>query len=303
MSQSETQTTSYYTRIRGKVHGPFEVEKLKKLYERGQFGRASEISVDRRAWQSASALIDTFEPVDDPEESASASPDLAGKPPKASTSIKEEKEWFYLVNKVRNGPVSLEELVRLVSQGTLKQNDEVWREGMTEFRPVWQCREVCSDGRGEPWYKDRRVVSIAATVGGILFLAVVIPLAWFAFGHLTFGYGSLVRFNNGDLYYSNAFSDEDARRLGNELVKLQWFDGEPRHVQLSKGETNIVVRFVVKKGQDHDDGEVKKYRWLRSQLSQTVFAGAPVQAELCDEHFNTLATIEPFTRKSFDSKE
>lgn len=50
----------YYVRSRGKVLGPFTIEKLKGLRSAGQFSRVDEISSDRETWQSAATLESIF---------------------------------------------------------------------------------------------------------------------------------------------------------------------------------------------------------------------------------------------------
>src|SRR5258708_33548221 len=58
MSDAETTrgNQQYFIRVRGKVLGPFTLEKLKALRARGQFSRIHEVSTDRQDWQPASTL-------------------------------------------------------------------------------------------------------------------------------------------------------------------------------------------------------------------------------------------------------
>lgn len=53
--------SSYYVRTRGRVQGPLSAEKLKLLRSRGQFGRASEVSLDGLLWSPTSAFPELFE--------------------------------------------------------------------------------------------------------------------------------------------------------------------------------------------------------------------------------------------------
>lgn len=49
--------------------------------------------------------------------------------------------WYYSKNRQQNGPVPLEDLVRLVGTGTVAPTDLVWREGMTDWLPVAEVPE------------------------------------------------------------------------------------------------------------------------------------------------------------------
>lgn len=52
--------------------------------------------------------------------------------------------WYYSKGKQQNGPVPLEDLVRLVGTGAVTPTDLVWREGMTDWLPVAQVPELAS---------------------------------------------------------------------------------------------------------------------------------------------------------------
>jgi len=52
---------TYYIRTRGRVQGPLSAAKLKLLRARGQFGRASEVSLDGLLWSPASAFAELFD--------------------------------------------------------------------------------------------------------------------------------------------------------------------------------------------------------------------------------------------------
>jgi len=70
---------SYYVRTRGRVQGPLSLEKLRLLRARGQFGRASEVSLDGILWSPAAEFRELFER----EPAAAAQPVDAG--PEAAT--------------------------------------------------------------------------------------------------------------------------------------------------------------------------------------------------------------------------
>ena len=50
--------------------------------------------------------------------------------------------WYYSKGGLQNGPVPLEDLVRLVGTGAVAPTDLAWREGMTDWVPVAQVPEL-----------------------------------------------------------------------------------------------------------------------------------------------------------------
>jgi hypothetical protein len=133
--------TVYYVRVRGKIHGPFDVEKLKKLHARGQFSRAHEVSQDKRSWQPAGTLQELFAAPEPPSaqvgdnvflpknvEDGHETPHPSGPP--------ESAKWYYNVGEERHGPVSLMDLRQLVLNGQLTPHDLVWKDGLPDWVPI-----------------------------------------------------------------------------------------------------------------------------------------------------------------------
>lgn len=50
--------------------------------------------------------------------------------------------WYYAKDGRQNGPVSLEELIRLLATGTISAGDLVWREGMAAWTPAGEIPEL-----------------------------------------------------------------------------------------------------------------------------------------------------------------
>lgn len=135
-------TTTYYVRIRGRVQGPFDVNKLRSLVRRGQIGRTHEVSQDGVSWsravefselfeaptqltapKPANSIIDRSEPDTAPHEVGDSSGETA-QPPAA------EDVWYYAVGASQNGPVNRATLQHLFQVGQLLPDTEVWAAGM-----------------------------------------------------------------------------------------------------------------------------------------------------------------------------
>lgn len=136
---------TYFIRLRGKVFGPFTVERLRGLLSRGQFSRLHEISIDRVTWESAGPFLDAIQrpvmavPLQSDPAPLPATP--AG-PPKAVQSA----TWYYSVGSEEHGPVSLLDLRSLRMSGRLQAADCVWREGMNDWQLVSATPELKLEG-------------------------------------------------------------------------------------------------------------------------------------------------------------
>jgi hypothetical protein len=104
-------------------------------------------------------------------------------------------------------------------------------------------------------------------------------------------YGALLEVNHGNLYYTRAVSQEEAKALGAFLVKAEVFDGRHISIQLTREGQTTQVRVPLKEGFDKDEAYIASIRALGYQISQNVFHGAPVEVDLCDENLKTLRAV------------
>ncbi len=159
----EFMSDTYYLRSRGKVLGPFPLDRLQTMKTRGQLGRTHQVSTDRQTWVAASALPElfaqapeaiVFEPAESEfvqaEGEPSAVPASHGSGPNAPSAA-----WFYHVGGQQLGPASAMELRRLLTSGELGPEDMVWREGMESWAaiedvPELKPRATLAAGRGNP---------------------------------------------------------------------------------------------------------------------------------------------------------
>lgn len=136
----------YFIRVRGKVLGPFTLDKLKVLRSRGQFSRMHEVSMDRANWQPATNLEPLLGFSKQPAETVVAAPIEA--PPVDAYPIPAKAEpgpaatWHYSAGGERHGPVSVLELRELIRRGLLGQQDFVWKDGMPDWSLVSDVPEM-----------------------------------------------------------------------------------------------------------------------------------------------------------------
>lgn len=135
------QRPAYFLRSMGKITGPFDIERLKRLHARGQFGPASEVSTDKRHWRPWSSLDDFS-----PRSSKSSQEQIGLKPaavvePQAAPAAEPESSpaaatWYYAGESGSMGPVNRNDLLLLVSHGALSPSSLVWQEGMRDWQAI-----------------------------------------------------------------------------------------------------------------------------------------------------------------------
>src|SRR5258708_1234857 len=102
-SQNDGSAASFYIRNRGRVLGPFSVERLKALRARGQFSRVHEVSQDGNSWQPATTLgvlfgeAETSGPQEAWNSQNSPSQTASDSPSPAAASQAPGATWFYNV--------------------------------------------------------------------------------------------------------------------------------------------------------------------------------------------------------------
>tara|TARA_B100001250_G_C19140289_1_gene503515 strand:+ start:36 stop:419 length:384 start_codon:yes stop_codon:yes gene_type:complete len=105
------------------------------------------------------------------------------------------------------------------------------------------------------------------------------------------GYGELLEFNGGELYYTSNVTLAEANKLGKYCVKEGFFDGNEKTIQLDKEGSTYLFRMVVKKGIENDQEFINIAKVTAAELSQNVFNGKQVDIHLCDENLKTLRVV------------
>ncbi len=124
--------------------------------------------------------------------------------------------------------------------------------------------------------------------GGVTVLAILL-----AFGLACNQYGEKLEFNGGELYYTKNVAEAEARKLGEYLVKEEFYDGKEKTVQLDKEGGTYQFRMVVIEDKRNDESTLEIFKTFASQLSTDVFNDAPVEVHVCDEKLKTLKIVKP----------
>jgi len=140
--------TQYFIRARGKVMGPFSLERLQTMRNRGQLSRIHEVSTDKQSWQTAASFISSATATADGNSSNNQEPDPQGDASQPSSDSRppdpagNKAAWYYHVAGEMNGPVNIMDLRSLVSSRQLTSEELVWREGFADWVPISDVPEL-----------------------------------------------------------------------------------------------------------------------------------------------------------------
>jgi hypothetical protein len=122
---------SYFVRFRGRVSGPFSLERLRSMAYAGQLSPIHEISADRATWTPASDVPGLLpaapEPAPQPVAQQAAEPAAEERP---------RDRWYYMdPDGNRVGPVGRRDLLDLHDRGDVDADTPVWSKGMADWVP------------------------------------------------------------------------------------------------------------------------------------------------------------------------
>jgi hypothetical protein len=193
-----------FIRVRGRVLGPFDEQKLRSLASRGQFGKMHEVSEDGVAWGHASQYSDLFRPSelavvavesagDQEQRQESGGHVVVTKSPPNSSQSNNIVDWYYNSDGREEGPVTLAILQAMIRSGELSLHVPVWTSGMNHWLPASKVDSLAvasvsppatagqhSNGvvsqldEIRPWITVFAVMwtiaSVGSVIGGVLFL-------------------------------------------------------------------------------------------------------------------------------------
>ncbi len=122
------ENTTYFVRRRGRVEGPWPINKLQAEVRLRKLGRHHEVSADGSQWQSAVEIDGLFQHGEVASEYAASASQPNDGQPAASAAI-----WFCCIGEDQRGPMTFEDLTALIRTGQVRAADLVWRDGQPEW--------------------------------------------------------------------------------------------------------------------------------------------------------------------------
>jgi hypothetical protein len=159
-----------YLRMRGRVLGPFDEEKLRGLARRGQLSRMHELSPDATNWGRASTYPELFVM----EEKAGGASPQPGVDADAAAAVDGQqlavaapaRRWWYRKDGAETGPVDQAVVQQAIASGLLNGEDFVWADGMSEWAPARHAPGLAVPSPNAPWLQGGAGALPAATAAG-----------------------------------------------------------------------------------------------------------------------------------------
>ena len=181
-----------YIRVRGRVLGPYDKEKLQSLAQRGQLSRMHELSHDASNWVRASTYPELFVGDEASRGAPAQQAAIDGQGvslPGADHSPTSGRRWWYRKNGAESGPVDQGTLQQTLASGLLAADDLVWTEGMPQWLPARHVPGIVPPTQTASWpqqgapiapveQKDQLPATLSMLAGNsrpwVLFLAVIL---------------------------------------------------------------------------------------------------------------------------------
>ena len=171
-----------FVRIRGRVQGPFTVEKLQELARRGQVSRMHEVSADGSIWEPASAHPEIFTRRTGAAPTSSSTRAQADTEPyKLADEMPPVEQWFHAAGADHVGPMDRAQLLAKFRSGQLPPETEVWRDGMAHWTPANQVPGLLPAQIERPIEASRTSEDKTAELGSAVIHSLAASRPWVTF--------------------------------------------------------------------------------------------------------------------------
>ena len=130
---------SLYVKMRGRVLGPFDPNRLQQMAKMGQLSRTHMLSEDGDNWRRAGEYPELF--ISDANQ---VEPTSAPAAEELVTTERPSANWHYSLGDQPIGPVTLTDLRNLVTSGQLGPNELVWKESMDDWVSIQSIPELAA---------------------------------------------------------------------------------------------------------------------------------------------------------------
>ena len=134
------ETGQYFVRRRGRIMGPFDLTQLERMLRRGNVNRRDACSTDRRNWTPLEDHEELF-PKEiatgrDSDDDGDMKLDEEDSTPGSAGTELVTGDWFYHYQGNEQGPVTEDQIRKLIADGVLTTYDSVWKQGMEDWKPL-----------------------------------------------------------------------------------------------------------------------------------------------------------------------
>jgi hypothetical protein len=158
----------FFIRIRGRVLGPYDQERLQSLAKRGQLSRLHELSEDATNWFPAKNRPELFaveerSVVAVGHQVVSETRDSIQR--QGQPTAMPGRRWWYRKNGSETGPIDETTLQQTLASGNLGPDDIIWAEGMPQWLPARQVPGLLPT-QATPWPQQTGGSSAVGTGDG-----------------------------------------------------------------------------------------------------------------------------------------
>lgn len=124
---------------------------------------------------------------------------------------------------------------------------------------------------------------------GVLFIALMIALSIYSEAVPK----NSVAYGKNNVYYTNAVSESEAKKLGNYLKSQKMFtDNSEFDIKIDKEKNTYVYSIIVKDSTYTNNQEfINSMKEISKAISKDVFNNSPVRIDICNDQFKVLKSI------------
>lgn len=130
----------YFVRFAGKVKGPFDVARLRRMRLQGQLSTVHEISTDGRTWLPPTMLREILEQTIEsgvhPPVEQTSSHNPRSRPRPIEVPVQADGWYFSVSGEEEQGPFSEQQIQTWLNSGELPGETLLWLEGMNDWVPA-----------------------------------------------------------------------------------------------------------------------------------------------------------------------
>jgi hypothetical protein len=93
------------------------------------------------------------------------------------------------------------------------------------------------------------------------------------------------------LFYTSSIKKEEAQKLGDFLVELEFFTEDPMSLQIDKINDIYTIKLPIKKDAEKDEEFVESLQQVALSIAENIFDDELVEIHLCNDTFETLSAI------------
>jgi len=156
-----------YVQLQGKTRGPYGLDRVRSMVQRGRLGPTDQVSHDRLTWVHAGSVAALF-----PEGFGDSGP-----------YSNQEAHWYYSQDGEQHGPVPLSTLQQFAATGQLTRRASVWKQGTPTWLPAEQVPELqFHSSVSRAWNSQSRWVKVAVVL--VLLLTTIGPVGLLIASHI-----------------------------------------------------------------------------------------------------------------------